>query len=130
MLVVPRPDYLATAEERVISERIALVERMLTAGGAALPREAEDRIKRLRGVLRWNIFTEYDRRFTEAHKHLHGLNNEVDRLKRQYTAFVHTRQAATQSYEGYDEVIRSQRSLIRSAREKAGELMARHGGQL
>jgi hypothetical protein len=27
----------------------------------------------------------------------------VDLLKRQYTAFVRTRQAATQSYEGYDE---------------------------
>ncbi|HLO27078.1 MAG TPA: tetratricopeptide repeat protein, partial [Geobacteraceae bacterium] len=31
MLVVPRPDYLATAEERILSERIALLERKLTA---------------------------------------------------------------------------------------------------
>src|SRR5512143_3608899 len=33
MLVVPRPDYLATSKERIISERIAQVERKPTSGG-------------------------------------------------------------------------------------------------
>ena len=130
MLVVPRPDYLATAGERIISERIALLERKLTAGGAAVPGDVEARIARLRGVLHWNIYTEYDRRFTEAHTHLRDLNGEVVRLKRQYAAFVRTRQAATQSCEGYDDLIRRQRSLIRAAREKVGELMARQGHML
>jgi tetratricopeptide (TPR) repeat protein len=130
MLVVPRPDYLATAEERVVGERIALLERKLTAGGTAVPGEVEARIKRLRGVLHWNIYTQYDGRFTEAYKHLRDLNREVGLLKRQYTAFVRTRQAATQSYEGYDDVIRRQRSLIGKAREEVGELMARQGQML
>ncbi len=130
MLVVPRPDYLATQKERIISEKIALLERKLTAGGTTAPSDVEARIKRLRGVLHWNIYTEYDRRFTEAHKHLRDLNHEVDRLKRQYTAFVRTRQAATQSYEGYDDVIRRQRARITAAREKVGELMARQGHML
>ena len=84
----------------------------------------------MRGVLHWNIYTDYDRRFTEAYKHLRDLNLEVDRLKKQYNAFVRTRQAATQSYEGYDDVIRRQRFLIREAREKVGELMARQGHML
>ena len=130
MLVVPRPDYLATAEERVIGERIALLEGKLTAGGAAVPGEVEARIKRLRGVLQWNIYTAYDSRFTEAFKHLRDLDREVDLLKRQYTAFVRTRQAATQSYEGYDNVIHRQRSLIRNARETVGELRERQGHML
>jgi hypothetical protein len=130
MLVVPRPDYLATARERIISEQIALLEEKLTAGGTAVPSEVDARIRRLRGVLHWNIYTEYDHRFTEAHKHLRDLNHEVDRLKRQYAAFVRTRQAATQSYEGYDDVIRRQRFLIREAREKVRELMARQGHML
>ncbi len=128
MLVVPRPDYLASAEERVISERIAALERKAARG--ALAGDVEARIRRLRGVLHWNIYTAYDRRFTETHRHLRDLNHEVDLLKRQYAAFVRTRQAATQSYEGYDEVIRRQRSLIRSAREKVGELMSRQGHML
>ena len=43
---------------------------------------------------------------------------------------MRTRQAATQSYEGYNDVIRRQRFLIRQAREKVGELMARQGHML
>ncbi|MFO7554931.1 MAG: hypothetical protein R6W88_06980 [Desulfobacterales bacterium] len=130
MLVVPRPDYLATSKERIFSEQIGLLEKRLATGGTTLPSGIETRINRLRGVLHWNIYTDYDRRFTEAHEHLRDLNYEVDQLKRQYTAFVRTRQAATQSYEGYDDVIRRQRFLIREAREKVGELMARQGNML
>jgi hypothetical protein len=130
MLVVPRPDYLATADERIISEQIALIERNLRSGGTAVPGEAGARIKRLLGVLHWNIYTEYDYRFTEAYKHLRDLNREVEQLKKQYTAFVRTRQAATQSYEGYDDVIRRQGLLIRKSRETVDELMARQGHML
>jgi hypothetical protein len=130
MLVVPRPDYLATAKERITSEWIAVLERRLSAAGTTISGEVEARIKRLRGVLLWNIYTEYDRRFTEAHKHLRDLNHEVDRLKRQYASFVRTRQAATQSYEGYDEVINRLKFVIREALEKVVTLMARQGHML
>ncbi len=130
MLSAPRPDYLATAPERIIGERIARLEQQLTAGGAAAPGDIAARIRRLRGILFWNIYTQYDRRLTEAHRHLADLNHEVDRLKKQYTAFVRTRQAATQSYQGYDDGIRRQRSRIRIARERVGELMARQGHML
>ncbi len=130
MLVVPRPDYLATAKERIIREQIAFLERKLTADGTPVPGEIGARIKRLRGVLHWNINTEYDRRLTEVYEHHRDLSREVDGLKRRYAAFVRTRQAATQSYEGYDDVIRRQRLLIGQAREKVGELMARQGHML
>jgi DNA repair ATPase RecN len=130
MLVVPRPDYLTTSEERVFGEQIMQLEKNLTAGGSTLPEGIEARIKRLKGVLHWNIYTDYDRRFTEAYNHLYDLNHEVDKLKKKYNAFVRTRQAATQSYEGYDDVIRRLRFLIREAREKVGELMARQGHML
>jgi hypothetical protein len=54
----------------------------------------------------------------------------VNLLQNRYLAFVRTRQAATQSYEGYDEVIRKQRFRIREAGEKVKELMARQGHML
>jgi hypothetical protein len=129
MLVVPRPDYLATSQERVFSERIAHLERKLTAGGAARS-AAIARIQRLRGVLHWNIYTTYDRRLTDAYRHLRDLNLDVDLLRKQYRAFVRTRQAATQSYEGYDDGIRRERSRIRDARQTVAELMARQGHML
>jgi hypothetical protein len=130
MLVAPRPDYLATAEERILGEQIAHLAQALYAGSAAVPPEIEARIRRLRGILDWNIYTEYDQRFTEAHKNLRELNQVVELLKGQYTSFVRTRQAATQSYEGYDDVIRRQRHLIQAAEEKVGDLMARQGNML
>ena len=130
MLVVPRPDYLATAEERIISERIALMEKTLPSDGTGASTGTDKRIMRLRGVLHWNIYTDYDRRFTEAHEHLRSLNREVDQLQKQYSSFIRTRQAATLSYEGYDNVIRRLRSLTQNALEKVDELMARQGHML
>jgi hypothetical protein len=130
MLVVPRPDYLVTARERIIGEQIAHLEQKLAAGGTAAPGTVAARIKRLRGVLHWNVHTEYDKRFTEAYEHLRDLNHEIQMLERQYDSFVRTRQAATQSYQGYDEVISRQRHLMGKAREKVEELMARQGRML
>jgi tetratricopeptide (TPR) repeat protein len=131
MLVAPRPDYLATAPERIFREHIARLEKAMTAGGgAAASDEVKGRVMRLRGVLDWKIYTEYDLRLTVAHKNLRDLNHVIDLLHKQYTSFVRTRQAATQSYEGYDKVIRSQRARITAAREKVEELMARQGQML
>ena len=129
MLVAPRPDHLATAGERVVREHLTQIEQRLGARRAAQP-EIADRIRRLRGVLDWNIHTEYDQRLTDAHKNLRELNRVIDRLNLQYAAFVRTRQAATQSYEGYDEKIRRQRLRIQVAREKVRVLMARQGQML
>ena len=130
MLVAPRPDHLVTAAERVSSAELAQLEELLRAGGTEADPGMGERIKRLRGVLAWNIATEYDQRFTDAHQNLRALNQEVDLLNRQYTAFVRTRLAATQSYEGYDETILQQRLQIEVAREKTQELMARQGEML
>jgi tetratricopeptide (TPR) repeat protein len=130
MLTAPRPDYLATAEERVASDEIGRMERALGPKEVTLPDEARERLERLRGLLLWNIATEYDQRLTDAYLHLRDLNQEVDRLKLQYNSFVRTRQAATQSYEGYDDTIRTERTRIAAAREKVKELMARQGGML
>jgi hypothetical protein len=127
MLVVPRPDYLATSEERVIGEKIDRLERRMTVGGVSVPGEIAARIHRLRGVLKWSIITDYDRRFTEAYTNLQDLNDEIDQLKKQYAAFVRSRQAATQSYQGYGDTIRRQRILIREASETVRWLMARQG---
>jgi len=126
LLTSPRPELLATAAERAIEERIDRLERKLAAEGG-IPDPIEARINRLRGIVRWNIYTEYDRRLTAAHRHLRDLNREVQRLQKQYASFVRTRQAATQSCEGYDEEIRRRRGSIQAARQKVDAFMARQG---
>ena len=81
MLTAPRPEQLETADERVTIDRLNQMERKL----AAMPDASGDdlaRIKRLRGVLYWNMYTEYDHRLTEAFRHLHDLNSEIDRMRK------------------------------------------------
>ncbi len=127
LLVAPRPDFLQTAEERVQREQLLqLAERykddQSAAGAAALRR-----IQRLQGLLHWNVQTSYNERLTQAYKHLHELDADVDRLNAIYRSFVRTRQAATQSYKGYDAPLRQLRIRIRDARDKVDTLMARQG---
>ena len=127
MLSAPRPDYLATADERLIALQLDQLERQMTIDGKAVSQMIEERIRRLRGVLTWQIHTDYDQRLTEAYHHLHALNADMIRLENQYASFVRTRQAATLSYQGYDDTIRRQRQLIRTAKDQVGTLMARQG---
>ncbi|MBN1276907.1 MAG: hypothetical protein JXA35_05390 [Deltaproteobacteria bacterium] len=130
MRIVPRPDYLATTEERVVGENLIRLENRLKAEGEEVPGEIIERIKRLRGVINWNVYTDYDRRYTEAYIHLRDLDQVVLNLKKQYTDFVRTRQAATQSYQGYEDEIRRLRWQIKDASEKVGVLMMRQGNMI
>jgi hypothetical protein len=127
MLTAPRPDYLATAEERIAGERIALIEKQLGDSDNPESLALRQRAARLRGALRWQIETEYQKRLTEAHVHLNELNANVDALSHQYDSFVRARQAATHSYVGYDVQISRLRERVQEATQRVETLMARQG---
>ncbi len=127
MLTAPRPDYLATADERIAGERIALIEKQLGDSDTPESLALRRRAARLRGVLTWRLETEYQERLTTAYKHLNELNTQVDALTRQYDAFVRTRQAATHSYVGYDVQIARVRERVANALQRVDILMARQG---
>lgn len=130
MLVAPRPEFLATAEERIDREQIARIEKSI--GNKALQENpaTRHRINRLKGYLLWNIHTQYDERLTEAFKHLDDLDKDIKRLKEINDSFVRTRQAATQSYQGYDKSITRLRIKTSNAITKVKVLMARQGHML
>jgi hypothetical protein len=124
MLVAPRPDFLAKVGER---RTLMLLDNMKKRlGNNADPRTLA-RIDRLEGVISWRIDTQYQDRFSKANKHLHELDADVDKLRKIYHSFVRTRQAATQSYKGYNTELNQLRIKIRNAREKIKVLMARQG---
>jgi tetratricopeptide (TPR) repeat protein len=127
MLTAPRPDYLATAEERAAGERIALIEKQLGSSDSAESLALRQRAARLQGVLRWRLETEYQERLTAAYQHLNELNTQVEALTRQYDAFVRARQAAKHSYVGYDAQIAQLRERVHHAQERVDTLMARQG---
>jgi tetratricopeptide (TPR) repeat protein len=127
MLTAPRPDYLATADERIAGERLAIIEKQLGDSDSPESLALRQRAARLRGVLTWQLETEYHERLTAAHVHLTELNAHVDALTRQYDAFVRTRQAATHSFIGYDARIDRLRQRIGDALQRVDSLMARQG---
>jgi len=126
MLIAPRPDFLATVDERIWLNKIAKLEEKAHKQGV-VDKNVFYRISRLKGVINWNIKTEYQDRFTQAVEHLAQLDSFVKRLKEIYNSFVRTRQAATQSYRGYDDQLQQLQIKIHAALGKIKVLMARQG---
>jgi hypothetical protein len=127
MLIAPRPEHLATADEQALGSWIDRAEAGLgdtndPAVGALLLR-----LRRLKGVLTWTLETQYHQRLTDAHRHLRELNADVEALTAQYDAFVRVRQAATHGYAGYEIQIGSLRTRTGDALERLELLMARQG---
>lgn len=127
MLVAPRPEFLATAEERLLSARMADLRRRMAGQEGAAVEQLTARLARIEGVLTWRLQTEYHQRFTEAHENLAKLNVVVDRMKAQHEAFVRTRQAALHSYEGYEIPIKRLRTRVAQAQGQLNRLMGRQG---
>lgn len=130
ILVSPRPEFLATADERISRENLRRLEEKYKNDSSASANDIRGRIKRLEGVLHWQISTTYDKRLTEAYKNFHQLDADVEKLRNIYRSFVRSRQAATQSYKGYDDQIRQLRNRVRDSRERVNTLMARQGHML
>jgi len=130
LLVLRRPVYLATADEHAAMDRLAKIKVDLEANPHLATEEILYRIERLSGVLDWRIKSEFDERLTRAYKNLQDLDGEIDDMNKQYRAFVRTRQAATQSYEGYTIPIQQLRTRLRNTQEKLERIMARQGRAL
>ncbi len=123
----PRPDLLLTADELRMSNQLERLEKLAAQQSDKTAPLLRERIRRLRGVLLWNSMTEFDKRFAAARKQLIELNRELEVPSRQRTALIRTRQAIAESYQGYDNLIRRLRILIKAARERVLLLIEREG---
>lgn len=130
LLIAPRPEFLQTADERVLRERLAQLGEKVKNDTSEAGEDARQRIQRLQGVLHWSIHTTYNERLTHAYKHLHELDADVEELNGIHRSFVRSRQAATQSFKGYDKQLASLRRRVQEARGKVSTLMARQGSIL
>lgn len=126
LLVAPRPEMLVTADERQARGLLDRLEAQYGNDASPAGEAMRARIARLRGVLHWDVRTGYDQRLTDAFEHLRELDADVAKLQAIQASFVRTRQAATQSYQGYDVRIRVARERIAVARDKVAALI---GGQ-
>jgi hypothetical protein len=127
LLIEPRPDLLATADERIVLETIRSIERALkTATGPEVP-ELTHRLRRVKGMMTWSLHANYAERLTEAHAHLKALNADLAVMDERYKEFVRARQAAVHSYMGYGDAIARLRTQSREALQTVNQLMSRQG---
>jgi len=127
MLVAPRPDYLATSEELQASARIARLEAAVRKAKRPARDDASLRLARLKGALTWNLETQYQDRLTKVYTDLAALNKDIDAMTARYDSFVRARQAATQSYTGYDRKIADLRGRTTAAKTRLADLMKAQG---
>jgi chromosome segregation ATPase len=127
LLIEPRPDLLATADERIVMETLRGIEQSLEKANAADVPQLQERLRRLKGVLTWTLYTSYPQRLTEAHEHLNALNADIAVLNKQYQEFVRARQAAEHSYLGYDDTIKRLRTRAAESLLAVNQLMAQQG---
>ena len=127
MLITRRPEYLATSDERAATDTLARIRVYLDAHPQLKTDETRERVRRLQGMLQWQINTEYDARLTTTYESLRTLDQHIAKLKKFYNSFIRTRQAATQSYEGYETPLRQFRTQLQQAENKLNAVMARQG---
>lgn len=127
LLIEPRPELLATADERIVLESVRAIEQQLQNASDVEAQPLKQRLRRIKGSLTWTLYTNYPERLTEAHEHLNALNADIAVLKKQYEQFVRTRQAAAHSYLGYEDSIDRLRTKAAEALETVNQLMAKQG---
>ena len=127
LLTTPRPEFLATPEERAVLERIENIERHLNDGTITDEAFLAERMQRLKGVLMWTLETEYHERLAVFDRNLRALDDAMVVVHEQYDRFVRSRQAATHSYIGYELPIQRLRSRVREAAMQVDLLMQRQG---
>jgi hypothetical protein len=130
MLVAPRPELLATTDERLLISDLDGIQARIAAADGGPDAKLLMRVGRLRGLVTWNLKAQYDERLTQFYEHLQESQLAVDKLTAQYNEFVRVRQAATHSYVGYDVPIKRLRTRVDSAIQQAKRLMARQGNVL
>jgi len=120
LLTTPRPEFLATRDEQAVIARLDLLEEQ--AQGEEL-----ERVQRLHGVLAYTLHIEYHERFTVFDRNLRSLDEAMATAQSEYDEFVRSRQAATHSYEGYDDPMQRLRADVQQSVDKIDMLMARQG---
>jgi hypothetical protein len=127
MLVAPRPEFLATADERLTADRLAELAARLHGDSSVAAEALRRRIARLQGVLKFTLRTEYHERLDAFARHLADLRAALTVARAEHEQFVHARQAAVHSYEGYDTPIGRLRTRVAEALAEVNMLMARQG---
>ena len=124
MKSAPRPDLIATAEEKSILKEINRLDRSLRPFRSI---KIKNRLDRLRGLANWPIYASYDQRLMSINLNFRRLDEVVANLKKQHDNFMRIRRATTQSYIGHDKLFNTLRKRIKKILKKTASVMAGQG---
>ncbi len=127
LLTMPRPEVLATPEEQILLEHIEAIETAIGLGDRQDADQLVERLRRLKGLVAWDIETQYHERFTVFDRNLRSLDAAMAIAQAEYDEYVRSRQAATHSYVGYDKPIKRLRADVRNSVQRIERLMAQQG---
>lgn len=127
LLTTPRPEFLATPEEQAILARIDQIESALGVAVGSTREQLAARLNRIKGLVIWDLETQYHARFTEFDRNLRSLDEAMAVAQTEYDEYVRSRQAATHSFEGYDKPMTRLRAEVHQSVERIDRLMARQG---
>jgi len=127
LLTTPRPEFLATPDEQAILARIDHIESALTLDSQADREQQAERLNRIKGLVIWDLETQYHERFTEFDRNLRGLDEAMAVAQTEYDEYVRSRQAATHSFEGYDKPMTRLRANVQQSVERIDRLMKQQG---
>ena len=127
LLTTPRPEFLATPDEQAILARIDHIESALGVAVGSAREQLAERLNRIKGLVIFDLETQYHERFTEFDRNLRGLDETMAVAQTEYDEYVRSRQAATHSFEGYDKPMTRLRADVHQSVERIDRLMARQG---
>ncbi|MGI9223936.1 MAG: hypothetical protein ACR2QX_05625 [Woeseiaceae bacterium] len=130
LLTTPRPEFLATRNEQAVLERLDVLESALDGVDEVTAKRLKLRMRRVRGSVTFTLETEYHARLALFDAHLNELNDAMDVMRAAYDQYVRARQAATHSYEGYQEPLDGLRARVGDSIDTVWVLMARQGREL
>ena len=127
LLTAPRPEFLATPDEQTLLARVERIEDALALDVRPDRDQLAERLGRIKGLVVWDLETQYHERFTEFDRNLRTLDEAMVVAQTEYDEYVRSRQAATHSYVGYDTPMTRLRADVRQSVERVDRLMARQG---
>ena len=127
LLTMPRAEVLATPEEQMLLGRVETIEEALNLSAREDRDQLAERLRRLKGLIVWNIETEYHSRFTKFDENLRSLDAAMAIAQTEYDEYVRARQAASHSYVGYNKPISQLRADVSNSIARIERLMARQG---
>jgi len=127
LLTMPRPEFLATPDEKAMLERIEAIEATLSEVDDSTGKSFTRRTLRLKGVLQFTLETEFQDRLTDFDRNLRELDGAMAVVDAQYEQYVRARQAATHSYTGYEDPMNRLSADVARSIGTVERLMTRQG---